>query len=113
MSNIYVYSQNNSYGRYEGPAKDVYVEANSADEANYIARQKLGLYFDTNYLVDCDCCGCRWYEVDEYDYHKLPPGESPNLRNTVFLPLGGQPIYYVDGNICTNSDVAKDIEGRW
>jgi len=51
---------------------NVYVEANTADEANEIA-QANGIYFGgVSEGIDCDCCGDRWYpashpEIEDED----------------------------------------------
>lgn len=57
----YQFSQNNSGGFHTGPALEVWVEADSADEANARFLTVDGCYFDENYSIDCDCCGTRWY----------------------------------------------------
>ena len=66
--------QNNSGGGYadiESPqlsavnvvGHNVYIEAETADEANSIA-EATGIYFDgVSAGVDCDCCGDRWYRA--------------------------------------------------
>lgn len=58
---FYDYRQNNSGGNFTLPAVTVIVEADNAQEADYIA-EDLGLYWDGVRLeIDCDCCGDRWY----------------------------------------------------
>ena len=58
---FYTYDQTNSGGTYTGPAACVIVEADSAWQANAIAR-KHGVYFDgCQSGKDCSCCGDRWY----------------------------------------------------
>lgn len=55
------FHQNNSGGRFEGPAAHVVVEAVDADHANARA-EKVGLYFNGCASgQDCSCCGDRWY----------------------------------------------------
>jgi hypothetical protein len=67
---FYHFSQNNSGGSFIedeilGLSNAVIIEADSATEANDIAINK-GIYFDgCSDGVDCDCCGDRWYPVDE------------------------------------------------
>lgn len=59
---FFTYSQNNSGGFYKGPAEFVIVEANSAFDADRIAENHAGLYFDGTLTgIDCACCGSRWY----------------------------------------------------
>ena len=67
---FYEYWQNNSGGSFdisEMLDAKVWIEADSADEANEIA-ESIGIYF--NGVVegmDCSCCGDRWSEVWETD----------------------------------------------
>ena len=58
----YYFDQNNSGGSFDhdpsrGIGYGLFVEANSADEANSRA-EDIGLYFDG--YGDCECCGNRW-----------------------------------------------------
>ena len=82
MKKRYEYHQNNSGGsfitpKWTGTKKqggvfsdlagddgkcDVWVMAESADEANYKAKKYAGVYFDgCDQGIDCECCGDRWY----------------------------------------------------
>jgi hypothetical protein len=65
---FYRFHQNNSGGAFDKDDKvavTVHIEANSAAEANQIAQQH-GIYFNgVDDEIDCECCGDRWYEVDE------------------------------------------------
>lgn len=64
---FYHFHQNNSGGFYAYPACEVFVEADTAEEANAIALEN-ALYFNgVSKDIDCDCCGDRWYRVDEHD----------------------------------------------
>lgn len=66
MSKLYEFRQNNSGGRFIG-SQYVLIEANDAAEANDIATRH-GIYFDgCKDGSDCNCCGDRWYKVDEYN----------------------------------------------
>lgn len=62
----YEYSQNNSGGNHVyddnlGLSERVFVEADSAKEADEYA-ESIGIYFDgVDDGIDCDCCGDRWY----------------------------------------------------
>jgi len=64
----YRFDQNNSGGFFhmdEDVAHYVFIEAYSTKEANQIAKN-IGIYFDgCREGMDCDCCGDRWYPVDE------------------------------------------------
>ena len=69
---FYEFRQNNSGGSFSGPAISVIVEADSASEANDIAESK-GVYFNgCDDGSDCECCGDRWYSVDERCAMKVP-----------------------------------------
>lgn len=58
---FYTFNQNNSGGRFAGPAKHVIIEADSADEACEIATNH-DVYFEgCDKGFDCPCCGDRWY----------------------------------------------------
>jgi hypothetical protein len=61
----YSFRQNNSGGRFQGPANTVWVEADSAEEANNIFTTLDNCYFDPDFQFDCGCCRARWYEADE------------------------------------------------
>ena len=83
MKKRYEYCQNNSGGGYDTPewtgpedlggvfnsmegyrtkAYDVWVLAESGDEADSLAQKYAGVYFNgCEEDIDCDCCGDRWY----------------------------------------------------
>lgn len=56
--------QNNSGGSFlQDPRSGVYVivEAETLEEANLIAAEKAGVYFNgVTDGIDCECCGDRW-----------------------------------------------------
>ena len=74
---FYYFKQNNSGGSFsfdedEGITHHVVIEADSASDANQDAKE-IGIYFyGCSTGQDCDCCGDRWYEVDEYDGEVAP-----------------------------------------
>lgn len=73
-SKFYTFSQNNSGGHFnedatKGIAAYVIVEAFNAEQANALA-EVIGLYFDG--AGDCECCGYRWSETDDYDAYPVP-----------------------------------------
>ena len=72
MPNVYEYDQNNSGGSFESPALKVFIEANSASEADERAQDIYGIYFDgVARGICCDCCGDRWDKADDpVDVHK-------------------------------------------
>lgn len=64
---FYNFTQNNSGGGFDfdadaGITHHVVIEADSPADANMRA-QLIGIYFDDNYDIDCECCGTRWSEV--------------------------------------------------
>jgi hypothetical protein len=61
---FYTYRQNNSGGSFSAPAVVVIVSAPSAAQAN-VAAQDVGVYFDEDFEIDCECCGTRWDELDD------------------------------------------------
>ena len=67
---FYEFSQNNSFGSFVVDDKlchRLFIEAESADKANDIARS-MGVYFDgCSNGLDCDCCGDRWYRADKHE----------------------------------------------
>lgn len=67
------FHQNNSFGRWKGPAINLVVRAANAEEANAKA-EEAGAYFDGvgDGVNDCECCGNRWHRVEEYDADDKP-----------------------------------------
>ena len=61
---FYEYDQNNSGGGFDADEKvqpKVIIEANSEAEAERIAVDDLGIYFNgVEDERDCECCGSRW-----------------------------------------------------
>jgi hypothetical protein len=69
---FFTFNQNNSGGRFRGPAYYVIIEADTPTEANNIAENH-GVYFDgCRDGTDCECCGDRWYPVSAHDGHPEP-----------------------------------------
>lgn len=60
---FYEYHQNNSGGGFayeeDGVTYLVIIEANSPAEADERA-ERVGIYFDDEGEIDCECCGSRW-----------------------------------------------------
>ena len=86
MSRFYTFRQNNSGGSFVG-VQFLIVEANSSIEANELAQTYCDVYFDgVNEGIDCDCCGDRWYPVDESDGSDIPLiyGRNPILDDREF-----------------------------
>lgn len=64
---FYQFRQNNSGGSFDfdadrGISVNVVIEADSAADANLRA-ELIGIYFDDDYDIDCECCGTRWSEI--------------------------------------------------
>lgn len=63
---FFCYRQNNSGGRFHVDGNvtvNVYIQANSMDDATEIA-ESIGIYFNgCEKKRDCSCCGDRWYYV--------------------------------------------------
>lgn len=65
---FYVFDQNNSGGYWDKVlGYKVIIEAENPRQANKLA-EVMGIYFNgVENGEDCECCGDRWCEVDEYD----------------------------------------------
>lgn len=57
---FYIFHQNNNYGKYLLPAREVAIEAESEDAAREIYSKIEGVYFKNTSDKDCICCGPRW-----------------------------------------------------
>lgn len=93
---FYTFYQNNSGGfRVEDDrlARWVIIEADNAYEANKKARD-ISIYFDPDCLTDCECCGPRWKEAEEWDASDLPKifDEVPSSKDDYIT-------YFLDGKI--------------
>ncbi len=79
----FMFRQNNSGGaffRNEEVAKFVFIQADSAAQANHRA-EKVGIYFDgVATSGDCECCGDRWYRVDDDEETKTPMIYSEKVK---------------------------------
>jgi hypothetical protein len=86
----YIYNQNNSGGSYDYPEwtgpegiggvfteypryhdnlvpVDIWVMAESADEADELVQKYAGVYFDGCASgLDCECCGDRWWRAMDF-----------------------------------------------
>ena len=81
------FRQNNSFGHFVGTPL-VFVQANNAARANRIAQDN-GIYFNgVADGVDCDCCGDRWYPVNDGDAQAQPSSYG----------YGGGVTVYSDGD---------------
>lgn len=116
----YEYSQNNSGGSFvydhdAGLAERVYIEADSASEADD-RFESIGGYFngiDDGY--DCDCCGDRWMPAygDGMTFEELREDVAISLR---YLWSGNQNGIYIhlkDGTFFGDKDKGPvAFEGR-
>ena len=90
------FRQNNSGGAFCGTPL-VFIQADNADDANRIAQDN-GIYFNgVADGVDCDCCGDRWYPVNDDDAQNQPSSYG----------YGGGVTVYSDGDKYT--DYCGDI----
>lgn len=107
---FFTFIQNNSGGRFDidhDVSKYVIIEADSADEANQIAEDRAGIYFDgCESGADCDCCGDRWYRQWGADEGTAQPeiygqpaeqGRIGIIDRDTAVKNGYCHIYYLDG----------------
>lgn len=112
----YEYRQNNSGGRFCGPAITVCVQASTEKIAEIIA-EKLGVYFDgCSTGQDCSCCGDRWYPSWGGEENKPNPrGSTLNhgVIETIFVYDDGKSIDFigVPAKVDTNKIKTLLIEG--
>lgn len=90
---FYTYDQNNSGGRFRGPAEYVIVQADNSTDANELA-EGMGVYFDAS--NDCPCCGPRW----DRSYGK--GDENPSID-------GATPEDYLSGRWIRDNGLTKVI----
>ena len=102
---FYQFIQNNSGGAFVNSEKDgiceyVIIEALNANDANNRA-EDIGLYFDGCYNgIDCNCCGDRWYKVDESDGEDEPSIYGESVYDTEkSLYRDKCYIHFLDGKI--------------
>ena len=64
---VYRWRQNNSYGRFNGPAHNLVVVARNVSDAREIVAHYWGGEMPFNSPGDCPCCGPRWrWEPEGY-----------------------------------------------
>lgn len=102
-SKFYTYSQNNSGGFFQKEenaiAEVVVIEAKTASGANLKAKE-IGIYFNgCQDGSDCDCCGDRWYEVDDSDGYDVPSlyGSPITKGNNSFRDTCY--VHYLNGDV--------------
>lgn len=111
------YSQNNSGGSHvyddnRGLAEWVFVEADSAKEADEYA-ESIGIYFNgVDDDMDCDCCGDRWHPQAWWGGGDDKGKNLDELRDTIEIVLkyrwrdNGNAIYihFKDGSFIGDKD---------
>jgi hypothetical protein len=95
---FFEFSQNNSGGHFhvdDDLTHRVYIEADSADEANQKI-QDLGAYFDgCETGNDCECCGDRWYPAWS-DEGRTFPYEYDAKKGLIFSSVEEYAQYLAD-----------------
>lgn len=94
----FAYRQNNSGGEFCGPHV-VYVQAEDADAADAAAVASELVYFDPEYVIDCDCCGTRWDYASEHDALPGLPQNWRDPRSGFRWPGIQSAAVYADGTI--------------
>ena len=100
---FYLYDQNNSGGGFDvndRVAHYVFVEADSAAEADRKA-EEIGIYFDDDFNIDCECCGTRWSRAWSDEGEETPTiyGKPIEEHDDPWM-RDGKPrahVYYKDG----------------
>lgn len=99
---FYHYDQNNSGGSFQiddDVTVNVYIEADSEEEANSKA-EEVGIYFDgCDRDWDCPCCGDRWSRASNWDKAEKVPCPSEWDKMWVKEGEAHTIIYYKDGNV--------------
>ena len=116
---FFTFNQNNSGGGFDfderaGIAHYVIVEADSAAAANARA-EAIGIYFDHEYEIDCECCGTRWYEAWEDDGDAVPSIYGTPVQDYFeFKFMGNDPevfVHFADGHFQGYGFETKVLEG--
>lgn len=88
----YRFGQNNSGGRFVVNDKvdaDVYIQTTSAKEANRVAEDVVGIYFNgVSDGIDCECCGDRWSRQYDNDGDEYPTKYGQRAITGKFYPYG-------------------------
>ena len=105
---FYLYDQNNSGGSFDydpvlGIAENVFIEADSADDANDKMESLIGDW-DSGHGGYCPCCGGRWYPCGDDDGTETPERYGENVIDSPPKPfLNSAPhataIHYKDGRV--------------
>lgn len=107
---FYTFGQNNSGGSFNyderaGISHFVIVEADNVTVANARALG-IGIYFDDDFDIDCECCGTRWYaQWDDKEGSSFPEYYGEDVTAEGFKPsykwIEGPEVFvhYADGKI--------------
>lgn len=118
----YEYNQNNSGGTHvyddnRGLSECVFIEADSAKEADRYAKS-IGIYFEgVDSGRDCDCCGDRWYRQAWWGGDDNKGKNLDELRETINTVLkyrwrtDGNAIYIHFKDGCFVGDQDKNAGG--
>lgn len=89
---FFLFRQNNSGGRFQEPAVEVFVEAETLDEACESTKSHFTLCVDTGMYADydncgcCPCCGHRWDK---------PYSEDPLNKESIEFHLANFKVSYM------------------
>ena len=112
---FYTFRQTNTGGKFEvnkNISQFVLIEALSYKEANERA-EGIGIYFNgCESGLDCDCCGDRWDELDEYNKGTESPeiyGKKPS-EYVSYSPFDYEyRIHFANGNIESGSIQKREL----
>jgi hypothetical protein len=99
---FYEYDQNNSGGSFivnDDVTYNVIIEADSAKQADAKA-EDIGIYFDDDYDVDCECCGTRWSRTYSDGSEEPEIYGKPVVDYEEYWAKDNEPwahVYYKDG----------------
>lgn len=117
----YQFRQNNSGGSFvqnDSIGTYVLIQAYSAEEANDLAENKAGIYFNgCDDGLDCSCCGDRWYRAYSSDKGDKEPviydtpvedyfSKQRDVLSSFFHDTAV--VYYFDGTKIVYEDVPKE-----
>lgn len=117
---FFVFHQNNNYGKYLLPAREIAIEAETHDEALEIYGALPGVYFSDKSDKECHCCNPRWsktgfdYTSEEFaeyfeDSKRLNSvWQSPKVPHLLIKRKDGTDDFIIAGTPMQASDVPVD-----
>jgi hypothetical protein len=111
MTKFYMFDQNNSGGHFNhnedaGIGYQVVIEALDHHHANERA-ENIGIYFNgCDDDIDCECCGDRWYPVNERDGTDEPSSYGGPVEAGWGIPSY---IHYLNGDVVKISEDGEDV----